>query len=74
MAPLARSSSTHFMAHVAKLKNNRKNMMLSKFLHVTSVIVGLVGVIAFASAILGGADKRLVAAALAAIGFNAGQP
>lgn len=31
--------------------------MVSKFLHVTSVIVGLVGVIAFASAILGGADN-----------------
>lgn len=32
-------------------------MMLSKFLHVTSVIVGLVGAIVFAGAILGGADN-----------------
>ena len=31
--------------------------MLSKFLHVTSVIVGLVGVIVFAGAILGGTDN-----------------
>lgn len=31
--------------------------MLSKFLHVTSVIVGLVGAIVFAGAILGGADN-----------------
>ncbi len=31
--------------------------MLSKFMHVTSVIVGLVGVVVFASAILGGADN-----------------
>ena len=31
--------------------------MLSKFMHVTSVIVGLVGVVVFAGAILGGADN-----------------
>ena len=31
--------------------------MLSKFMHVTSVIVGLVGDVVFAGAILGGADN-----------------
>ncbi len=31
--------------------------MLSKFMHVTSVIVGLVGVVVFAGAILGGTDN-----------------
>lgn len=32
-------------------------MMPSKFMHVISVIVGLVGVVVFAGAILGGADN-----------------
>lgn len=32
-------------------------MKLSKLMHVTSVVVGFVGVIAFAGAILGGADN-----------------
>ncbi|TAL50380.1 hypothetical protein EPN81_02930 [Patescibacteria group bacterium] len=32
-------------------------MVLSKFMHVTSVIVGLVGVVVFAGAILGGVDN-----------------
>ena len=31
--------------------------MLSKFMHVTSVIVGLVGVVVFAGAIIGSADN-----------------
>lgn len=32
-------------------------MMLSKLMHITSVIVGLVGVVVFAGAVLGGADN-----------------
>ncbi len=32
-------------------------MKLSKFMHVTSVVVGLAGVVTFISAILGGADS-----------------
>lgn len=32
-------------------------MMLSKIMHITSIAVGFVGVVAFAGAILGGADN-----------------
>lgn len=34
-------------------------MKLSKLMHVVSVIVGVVGVIAFFAAVLGGADDRV---------------
>lgn len=34
-------------------------MKPSKLMHVASVIVGFIGVIAFASAVLGGADNRV---------------
>jgi hypothetical protein len=36
---------------------NHKDMKLSKLMHVVSVIVGFVGVIAFVGAVLGGSDN-----------------
>jgi uncharacterized protein YacL len=35
-------------------------MKLSKLMHVVSVIVGLIGVISFLAAVLGGADNRVL--------------